>query len=164
MSDVLNENGAIKVLSAGLFSLVHAWAWPLAMAALVGAYCYVHYGFASMTAHVTALYPAFLAAALAAGVPPVMAALVLAYFSNLNAAMTHLRYRLGSGLLRRGLCVGKAEWWRLGIPDIFGQPRNLARDRTLCGGNWWGYGKNLHTDANLVRHVRNLCKPDSSIG
>jgi DASS family divalent anion:Na+ symporter len=67
-----------------------------------------------MTGHVTALYPAFLAATLAAGVPPVMAALVLAYFSNLNAAMTH--YGTGSAPVFFGAgYVRQAEWWRLGF-------------------------------------------------
>jgi len=114
MSDVLNENGAIKVLSADLFAGMHGWAWPLAMAALVTAYCYIHYAFASMTGHVTALYPAFLAAILAAGVPPMMGALALAYFSNLNAAMTH--YGTGSAPVFFGAgYVRQAEWWRLGL-------------------------------------------------
>jgi DASS family divalent anion:Na+ symporter len=114
MSDVLNENGAIKVLSADLFAGMQGWAWPLAMAALVTAYCYVHYAFASMTGHVTALYPAFLAATLAAGVPPMMGALALAYFSNLNAAMTH--YGTGSAPVFFGAgYVRQAEWWRLGL-------------------------------------------------
>ena len=114
MSDVLNENGAIKVLSADLFAGMQGWAWPLAMAALVTAYCYIHYAFASMTGHVTALYPAFLAATLAAGVPPMMGALALAYFSNLNAAMTH--YGTGSAPVFFGAgYVRQAEWWRLGL-------------------------------------------------
>ena len=114
MSDAMNENGAIKVLSGGLFASVHGWAWPLAMLALVTAYCYVHYGFASMTGQVTALYPAFLAATLAAGVPPMMAALALAYFSNLNAAMTH--YGTGSAPVFFGAgYVRQGEWWRLGF-------------------------------------------------
>ncbi len=114
MSDVLNENGAIRVLSADLFAGMHGWAWPLVMAALVTAYCYVHYAFASMTGHVTALYPAFLAAILAAGVPPMMGALALAYFSNLNAAMTH--YGTGSAPVFFGAgYVRQAEWWRLGL-------------------------------------------------
>ncbi len=114
MCDALNENGAIKVLSSGLFGVLHGWPWPLALAVLVASYCYVHYGFASMTAHVTALYPGFFAAALAAGVPPMLAALSLAYFSNLNAAMTH--YGTGSAPVFFGAgYVRQGEWWRLGF-------------------------------------------------
>ncbi len=114
MADQMNENGAIKVLSGGLFGMVRGWAWPLVLIGLVAAYCYVHYAFASMTAHVTALYPGFLAAALAGGVPPMMAALALAYFSNLNAAMTH--YGTGSAPVFFGAgYVRQGEWWRLGF-------------------------------------------------
>ena len=107
MSEVLNENGTIKVLSQRTVRGDAGWAWPVALTALVTAYCYVHYGFASMTGHVTALYPAFLAATLAAGVPPMMAALALAYFSNLNAAMTHYGTGsapvfFGAGYVRQG--------------------------------------------------------------
>jgi DASS family divalent anion:Na+ symporter len=114
MADQLNEIGVVKVLSGKLFGMLTGWPWPAALIVLVAAYCYVHYSFASMTAHVTALYPGFLGAALAAGVPPLAAALPLAYFSNLNAAMTH--YGTGSapvyfnaGYVRQG------EWWRLGF-------------------------------------------------
>ena len=114
MADAMNENGAIKVLSSGLFGVISGWPWPAVLIALVAAYCYVHYVFASMTAHVTALYPGFLAAALAGGVPPMMAALPLAYFSNLNAAMTH--YGTGSAPVFFGAgYVRQGEWWRLGF-------------------------------------------------
>jgi DASS family divalent anion:Na+ symporter len=65
-----------------------------------------------MTGHVTALYPAFLGAALAGGVPPMLAALALAYFSNVNAAMTH--YGTGSAPVFFGAgYVGQGQWWRL---------------------------------------------------
>ncbi len=114
MADQLNEVGVVKIFSTKLFALMHGWPWPAALIALVAAYCYIHYGFASMTAHVTALYPGFFAAALAAGAPPLLAALPLAYFSNLNAAMTH--YGTGSapvyfnaGYVRQG------DWWRVGF-------------------------------------------------
>ena len=114
MADQLNELGAIKILSGKLFGVMAGWSWLMVLMALVTAYCYVHYSFASMTAHVTALYPGFLGAALAGGVPPLMAALALAYFSNLNAAMTH--YGTGSapvyfnaGYVRQG------EWWLYGF-------------------------------------------------
>jgi divalent anion:Na+ symporter, DASS family len=114
MSDSLSENGAIRVLSGHLFGVMHGWAWPAVMIAVVISYCYLHYGFASMTAHVTALYPPFLAAALAGGVPPMPAALGLAYFSNLNAAMTH--YGTGSAPVFFGAgYVGQGVWWRMGF-------------------------------------------------
>jgi len=114
MSDTLNEIGVIKILSGKLFSLMAGWSWPLVLLAVVTSYCYVHYSFASMTGHVTALYPGFLAAALAGGVPPMLAALPLAYFSNLNAAMTH--YGTGSApVFFNAGYVSQSEWWRLGF-------------------------------------------------
>ena len=114
MSDAMNEIGVIKILSGKLFALMAGWSWPLVLFAVVACYCYVHYTFASMTAHVTALYSGFLAAALAGGVPPMLAALPLAYFSNLNAAMTH--YGTGSApVYFNAGYVSQAEWWRLGF-------------------------------------------------
>ncbi|MGP8245823.1 MAG: DASS family sodium-coupled anion symporter [Bryobacteraceae bacterium] len=114
MSDQLNETGVIKIFSSRLFSHLAGWPWVLSLVVLVVAYNYIHYGFASMTAQVTALYPGFLAAALAAGVPPLLAALPLAYFSNLNAAMTH--YGTGSApVFFGGGYVKQAAWWRIGL-------------------------------------------------
>ena len=114
MSDAMNDIGVIKILSGKLFGLMVGWAWPMVLLALVISYCYVHYSFASMTAHVTALYPGFLAAALAGGVPPMLAALPLAYFSNLNAAMTH--YGTGSApVFFNAGYVSQGEWWKLGF-------------------------------------------------
>jgi DASS family divalent anion:Na+ symporter len=114
MADQLNEIGVVKIFSAKLFGAMHGWPWPMALIALVVAYCYIHYSFASMTAHVTALYPGFFAAALAAGVPPLLAALPLAYFSNLNAAMTH--YGTGSApVYFNAGYVRQADWWRVGF-------------------------------------------------
>jgi divalent anion:Na+ symporter, DASS family len=114
MSDALNETGVIKYFSEKLFHLTGGWPWQLAMLLLLVAYLYVHYIFASMTAHVTALYPGFLAAALAAGVPPLLAALPLAYFSSLNAGITH--YGTGSAPVYFGAgYVRQSDWWRIGF-------------------------------------------------
>ena len=114
MADTLNEVGVIKIVSGKLFGVTAGWAWPLVLLAVVVAYLYVHYSFASMTAHVTALYPGFLAAALAGGVPPMLAALPLAYFSNLNAATTH--YGTGSAPVYFGAgYVSHATWWKYGF-------------------------------------------------
>jgi DASS family divalent anion:Na+ symporter len=114
LADELQATGVITVLSTSLFTGLQGWPWTLALPALVVAYLYLHYGFASMTAHVTALYPGFIAAALVAGAPPLVAALALAYFSNLNAAMTH--YGTGSAPIFFGAgYVPQGTWWRIGF-------------------------------------------------
>jgi DASS family divalent anion:Na+ symporter len=114
MADSLNEIGVIKYLSEKLFRVMQGWPWPLVLFGLIVAYVYVHYSFASMTAHITALYPGFLAAALAGGVPPLLAALPLAYFSNLNAGITH--YGTGSAPVYFGAgYVKQGDWWRIGF-------------------------------------------------
>ena len=114
MSDALNSGGAISILSAHLFHALGGRPWPLVWVVLVAAYLYVHYSFASMTAQIMALYPAFLAAMLAGGVPPLLAALPLAYFSNLNAGITH--YGTGSApVYFGGGYVKQSEWWRVGF-------------------------------------------------
>jgi DASS family divalent anion:Na+ symporter len=114
MADALNETGVVKIYSTHLFNLMSGWTWPFVLIGIVTAYVYVHYSFASLTAHVTALYPAFLTAALAGGVPPLLAALPLAYFSNLNAAMTHYGTASAPVFFGAGY-VSQAEWWRLGF-------------------------------------------------
>lgn len=114
MASELQQTGIIDVLSRSLFSGLQGWPWVAALPALLVAYLYLHYGFASMTAHVTALYPGFITAALAAGAPPLLAALGLAYFSNLNASLTH--YGTGSAPIFFGAgYVSQGTWWRLGF-------------------------------------------------
>ena len=52
-------------------------------------YFYTHYFFAGNSAHVSAMYVPLLGVAVAVGAPPLLAALLLAYFSNLFAGLTH---------------------------------------------------------------------------
>lgn len=114
MTEALNDKGLIKFFSNALFHQMTGWPWGMVLAALVAAYLYIHYTFAGMTAHATALYPAFLGAALAGGVPPLVAALPLAYFSSLDASLTH--YGTGSApVFFSAGYVGLGTWWRLGF-------------------------------------------------
>jgi DASS family divalent anion:Na+ symporter len=114
MADELNKRGVIRTLSQSLFGYTRTLPWLLALVVLVVAYLYIHYGFASMTAQITALYPAFLTAALAAGAPPLVSALALAYFSNLDAGITH--YGTGSAPVYFGLgYLTQPAWWKFGL-------------------------------------------------
>ena len=130
MSDQMNETGVVGVLSRRMFAVMHGWPWQAVCVGLVVAYVYIHYSFAGMTAHITALYPGFLLAALAGGVPPMLAALALAYFSNLNAGITH--YGTGSAPVYFGAgYVRQSEWWLVGfVVSVL----NLA---IWMGLGWW---------------------------
>lgn len=114
LAEALQQQGVITLLSDGVFRHIQGWEWMLAFVLLMIAYLYIHYGFASMTAHIVALYPGFLATAIAVGVQPMLAALGLAYFSNLNAGITH--YGTGSAPVYFGEgYVPLGEWWKLGF-------------------------------------------------
>lgn len=113
MADWLARLGMTAWFARTVAGHVHGhWAWILAVVAL--AYFYSHYAFASMTAHVTAMYGPFLAVSVAAGAPPLLAAIVLAFFSNLNAAITH--YSTGPAPIYFGAgYVPQAVWWKVGF-------------------------------------------------
>ena len=114
MAEQLNEQGIIEIISRAVFRHIHGWPWPITLIALGVAYLYAHYAFASMTAHVSALYPGFLTAALAAGVPAAVAVWPLAFLSNLNAGITH--YGTGSAPIYFGAgYVSQSDWWSIGF-------------------------------------------------
>jgi divalent anion:Na+ symporter, DASS family len=89
MASFLNSLGLIPWFSDRMGSAVGGFAWVPAFLILALVYFYSHYFFASCTAHVSAMYPAFLVVAIVVGTPPLLAALVLAFFSNLFAGTTH---------------------------------------------------------------------------
>jgi len=132
MAEQLAEQGVVRIISAAMFAHLHGWPWAVALAALALAYFYSHYAFASMTAHVSALYPSFLAAALATGVPAALAVWPLAFLSNLNAGLTH--YGTGSAPVYFGPgYVSQRTWWGVGFVV---STVNLALWLGL-GSVWW---------------------------
>mmetsp|Transcript_33071 Transcript_33071/g.72108 ORF Transcript_33071/g.72108 Transcript_33071/m.72108 type:complete len:555 (-) Transcript_33071:90-1754(-) len=91
MSAQLNALGVVGWLSSSVSSVLTSMSlgWPAAFGLLHLGYFVLHYLFASQTAHVGALYSAFLGMMLASGAPPVLAALTLAFNTNLFGAVTH---------------------------------------------------------------------------
>jgi len=114
MAGQLNALGLVAWFADEVSGRVSSWPWLAALMVLAAVYFYAHYAFASMTAHVTALFPAFLAVAIAAGAPPYLAALIFAYSSNLNGSLTH--YATGPSPIYYGSgYVDLPTWWKLGL-------------------------------------------------
>lgn len=110
----LDKAGFPQALASSAAAIVDGWPWWWALAALIVVYLYSHYAFASLVAHVTAMFPAFFAVAITLGAPPLVAALSLGFFSSLNAATTHYGTGPGPVIFAAGY-VTQGEWWRVGF-------------------------------------------------
>lgn len=134
--DVLEEKGAWDVLvwmgvlvnmaaylaKLGLISwfaqLVAAylsgisWFYVLILASLI--YVFLHYGFASNTAHVMALFAAFAIVAVTAGAPILLTAILLGVFANSCSTLTHYACGVSPVFFGSGY-ISQSEWWRFGF-------------------------------------------------
>lgn len=132
MATYLNELGMIPWFSDLMGNAVGQMSWMMTLVILAIVYFYSHYFFASNTAHVSAMYAAFLSVIVASGAPPLLSALILAFFSNLFSCLTH--YGAGPAPVFFGSgYVSQQKWWSLGfiislihIVVWFG-----------AGGLWW---------------------------
>ena len=114
MATMLGELGLPAWFSTFVGGYMEEWNWLPVMAILALVYLYAHYFFASLTAHATALYAPFLATAVAAGAPPVLAALIFAFLTSLCASLTH--YAGGPSPLYWGAgYIDIKEWWAVGF-------------------------------------------------
>lgn len=95
-------------------------------------YFYVHYFFASMTAHISAMYATFLLVCINAHVPAMYIALFMAVGSSLSAGLTH--YGTGTAPVYFSTkYVTITEWWRIGF--IVSVVNLLIWG--FIGGAWW---------------------------
>ena len=112
MATQLNKLGFIPWFSKLIVNSLGNMNWFLVLLLVILIYFYSHYMFASATAHVSAMYAALLGVSIAAGVPPVLAALMLGFFGNLAGSTTH--YASGPAPIYFGSkYVTQPEWWKM---------------------------------------------------
>jgi DASS family divalent anion:Na+ symporter len=106
------------------------WYWLLVMGLFV--YFFAHYAFASITAHMLAMYPAFVAVAIGQGVPPGLASFSFAIFTSLAAGLTNYGTTPAPMFFAQGY-VEMRDWWRIGFVCAV---LNLTIWGTV-GFGWW---------------------------
>ncbi|MFP3121897.1 anion permease [Ectobacillus funiculus] len=132
LANNLSEMGFFKVFAKSISSLLVGVPWPVALITVFLIYVFSTYGFASGIAHVTSMYPVFLAVAVTTGAPPYLAALVLAFASALYQGLTH--YASGpSAIFFGGGYVDQRTWWRIGLIVCL---MNIAI-WGVVGSVWW---------------------------
>lgn len=134
LASALAKSGFIKWVaeSAGAMIAAAGLSWISAFSILIIIYVYSHYSFASVTAHISAMYAGFVAVSVTVGTPPLLAALAFAALSNLMIPLTH--YGGGAAPILFGAdYVSQADWWKLGFllttMNIF--------IWLVLGGAWW---------------------------
>ncbi|HEX5703520.1 MAG TPA: DASS family sodium-coupled anion symporter [Pyrinomonadaceae bacterium] len=132
MAEALGETGITKRFAEVAAGMTVGWYWAAALAGLLLVYFYAHYGFASITAHVSAMYIPFLVVIIAAGAPVALTVLLLAYASNLNASLTHYGTTPAPIWFGAGY-VKQRTWWWLGF---VASVANLLI-WTVLGSLWW---------------------------
>ncbi|MCP4583107.1 MAG: anion permease [candidate division Zixibacteria bacterium] len=132
MATYLNKLGLVGWFSGTIGGMSAGIGWVPAFLVLSLIYFYSHYFFAGNTAQISSMYAAFLGVALMVGTPPLLAALVLAFFSNLFSSMTHYGTGPAPVLFGSGY-VKLTEWWKLGaIVSVVNIIIWLG-----IGGLWW---------------------------
>lgn len=128
----LSKLGFVKWFAGYASGAVGGISWVVALGILLLVYVYTHYFFASLTAHITAMYATFGAVAIAAQAPAYLVALVFAYASNLMMPITHYGGAPAPIIFGAGY-VTQNEWSRLGFITTL---VNLCI-WTFIGGAWW---------------------------
>lgn len=132
MASYMNKLGLIPWFSKEVSSFVSGYNWMFAVLILALVYFYSHYFFASSTAHISAMYAAFLSVMLQAGAPAMLSVILLAAFSNLFGATTH--YGSGPAPVFFGAgYIEQKKWWTVGFMVSIVTILIFV----IIGGLWW---------------------------
>lgn len=134
LSQQLQKFGVITWFSGLLGDYVTHLPWMYSLPVIILVYFYTHYFFASITSHVSTMYPAFLALAITTGSPPLLAAMVLAFASSLFSSLTHYG-STGGVVFFSANFVPIRKWWLIGFLTSIVNLLILA----IFGTIWWKF-------------------------
>ena len=103
MAAALGETGITKRFAEAAAGFTAGWLWGAALAVLLLIYFYAHYGFASITAHATAMYTPFLVVIDRGGRAARAGRAVARLLLEPRRVAHALRHHAGADLLRRAL-------------------------------------------------------------
>lgn len=114
LGKALGDAGVTAEFARGVGALLEGPGWiPLFAGALL-IYFYAHYGFASITAHLLAMYAAFVALLAAKGAPLGLMVYAFACFANLSAGLTNYG-TTPSPMFFAHEYVSLRKWWAVGF-------------------------------------------------
>ena len=132
LGQALNDAGLTTAFADAVGSALSTVGWVLLFVIALLVYFYMHYGFASITAHILAMYTPFLAVLLKQGAPMGLVVFAFACFANFAAGLTNYG-TTPSPMFFAHEYVGIGRWFRVGfVVSVV----NLAIWSTV-GFAWW---------------------------
>jgi DASS family divalent anion:Na+ symporter len=128
----LNDAGVTKAFADAVAGALGGYGWPTLFGLTILIYFYAHYAFASITAHMVSMFPAFLAVLLAAGAPIGLVVFAFACLANISACLTHYGTTPAPIYFAQNYVPLKT-WWKIGA---MASVANLAI-WTTAGFGWW---------------------------
>jgi divalent anion:Na+ symporter, DASS family len=114
LGHALNEAGITTAFARSVGGIFPGAGWVALLVVALLIYFYSHYGFASITAHILAMFAPFSEVLIAKGAPPGLVIFSLACFSNLAAGLTNYG-TTPSPMFFAQHYVSFRKWWTIGF-------------------------------------------------
>jgi len=114
LATFLNKLGFIPWLAKTAGAALGDVSWLVGFGVLLAVYMYIHYAFASLSAHIAALYVAMCSVVIGMGAPVMLTLLAFAFVSNLCMSLTHFAAGPSPIIFGSGF-VSQGDWWKLGF-------------------------------------------------
>jgi DASS family divalent anion:Na+ symporter len=132
LGKALNDTGVTSLFAKEVGGAFGGAAWPVLLGVALLIYFYAHYGFASITAHILAMYPPFVAVLAAKNAPLGLVVFAFACFTNLAAGLTNYGTTPSPMFFAHDYVTFK-RWWYVGFVVSLA---NIAIWSTV-GFAWW---------------------------
>ncbi len=114
MAAYLSKFGLMSWFAGTMSDMLAGMSWVVMMIVAAAVYVYIHYFFASNSAHVAALFAAFGTVLIAAGAPALGVLIMLGTLANACSFLTHYGCGVtpiffGAGFMEQG------QWWKIGF-------------------------------------------------
>jgi DASS family divalent anion:Na+ symporter len=132
LGKALSDTGITREFAGGIGHLLGGYTWPVLLGIALVIYFYAHYGFASITAHILAMFTPFAAVLVERGAPAGLTVFAFACFANFAAGLTNYGTTPSPMFFATGY-ASFGKWWKIGFAASL---VNLAIWSTV-GFGWW---------------------------
>lgn len=110
----LSKLGLMDWVAKQSVNLMPGASWLILFAILAVIYNYIHYGLASTTAHILALFTAFGSVVIAAGAPVLPVVIIFSALASSSAFLTHFGCGVTPIFFGAGY-LSQSQWWKVGL-------------------------------------------------